>query len=265
MNQKTDMALELADLCDRLYSQVPTRGDEFLAGHFGVEKWSPEFFQIIFSITNRTAQLERLLISEKISEPVLAGAQIHLATIRSAFDRTALSHAWKEQGFARVSTAHSSPIRMLSAVISRDHSYPALSPNERAELAGIVNDLRGWLEEHQLSERDFIRECLIDGLREFLFRFERLEWLGWGYSIESLKDVIMAYFALERGLDPVSNPDAGAMLHKIGKALKKVYGFATRTKEATDTADWALSFFQVAMRAGSTGGGGFIAGYLTGS
>ena len=75
----------------------------------------------------------------------------------------------------------------------------------------------------------------------------------------------MAYFALERGLDPISNPDAGAMLQKIGVALKKVYGFATGTKEATETADWALSFFHVAMKVGATGGGGFIAGYLTGS
>lgn len=259
------MALELADLCDRLYSQVTIRGDEFLAQNFGVEKWSAEFFQLVFSITNRTAQLERLLVNEKIGEPVLAGAKSHLSTIRSAFDRTALGQPWKDQGFARVSTAHSSPIRMLSAVISRDHSYPALSSDEQAEIAGIVNELLGWLDEHQLSERDFIRECLINGLQEFLFRLERLEWLGWGYSVESLKDVIMAYFALERGLDPISNPDAGAMLQKIGAALKKVYRFATGTKEATETADWALSFFHVAMKVGATGSGGFIAGYLTGS
>lgn len=262
MNQ-TDMALELADLCDRLYSTVPERGEDFLAGHFDVEKWSAEFFQIIFSITERTNSLERILVSEGVSKPVLDGARVHLASIRSAFDSLSLRSKWLEAGAVRLGPSHSSPIRMISGVISRNHSFPLLSDEEINDLREVVGELIDWLEQHQLSDRDFIRECIIDGLRQFLFRLDRLKWLGWGYSVESLKDVIMAYFALERGLDVNIDPVCGAAIQKIGSALKRVYGFTGAAKEATETSDWALAFFKVAIKFGTTGGGGYVAGLLS--
>lgn len=152
---------------------------------------------------------------------------------------------------------------MISGIICRNHSYPLLSDEEFQELHDVVSELIQWLEQHQLSDRDFIRECIIDGLRQFLFRLDRLKWLGWGYSVESLKDVVMAYFALERGLDVQADPVCGAAIQKIGTALKKVYGFTGAAKEVAETSDWALAFLRAALKFGGTGGSGYIAGLLS--
>jgi hypothetical protein len=74
----------------------------------------------------------------------------------------------------------------------------------------------------------------------------------------------LAYFALERGLDPVTNPDAGAVLQKVGSTLKRVFKFTSTSKDVAETGDWALSFFKYAATVGSSGSSGFIAGLLTG-
>lgn len=262
--EQTDMALELAELCERLTRQVPQAGDDFLAGEFGVEKWTPDFFAIVFAVVNRTQQLERLLESEGISEAVLKEARSHLGAIRSAFDRESMRRPWKDHGMTLVSPNHSSPVRLLSGMISRNHSFDRLTPEDIDEIRAMVAELVGWLKEHQIGDRDFIRECLIEGLEQFDFRIARLSWFGWAYSVQSLKDILMAYFALERGINPADNPDASAVLQKVGAVLKKLYGMTHAAKDTAETADWALSFARAAMKIGSTGST-FIAGYLTGS
>jgi len=78
MTEYTDLALDIAELCDRLNVQTGEPGDVFLANAFAVEAWSSEFFQIIFSIINRTIALEALLKSTRANQAVLDGASAHL-------------------------------------------------------------------------------------------------------------------------------------------------------------------------------------------
>ncbi len=262
MADLTDPALELAELCDRLNVHDPDAGDIFLASKFDTEPWSPEFFQIITSIVNRTAALEVLLRNTKANQAVIDGGIGHLGQIRQAFGKQALRHKWMEHGRPLVGPEHSSPIRMLSPTIAAQHSYPKLSDDEAKELQQLVTQLLKWLGEAQLSERDFIRESLIEGLELFLFRLQRLKWFGWGYSIESLRDVILAYLALERGLNPRANPDAGAALKKIKPLLQKVFRFAGASKEAAETGDWIIGVYRAAVIAAPTTGA-YIAGLLS--
>ncbi|MBX7488852.1 hypothetical protein K3177_10035 [Qipengyuania sp. GH25] len=263
MAELSDPALELAALCDRLNLAHQTRGDQFLASTFEVDPWSPEFFQILGSITTRTVALSRLLKSIGANEAVLTGAENHLTQIRGAFSHAGLSNHWKNHGQRCVSAEHSSPIRMLSPAIPSEYSFPNLTPEEVTELLGLTQTLLEWLKEAQLGERDFIRESLIEGLENFRFRLERLDWFGWGYSIESLREVILAYLTLERGIDMNANPEIGALLKRTGKLLKAVFGHAERAKGAWETGDWLLSAYSQAMRVGGGPVAGYIAGYLT--
>jgi hypothetical protein len=263
MAEVTDLALDLAELCDHLNVNSQQAGDDFLASHFGVDAWSPEFFQIIFVIVSRTVALEELITSTKANPAVIRGAAAHLVQIRQAFSKGPLRHAWNQQGQTLIGPAHSSPVRMLSAAIPDEHKYPKLAEDETAELKGMVEQLLDWLRNTQLSERDFIRQSLIEGLEHFLFRLERLQWFGWGYSVESLREVILAYIALERGLKPQANPDAAAVLKKLKTVLRKVFGYASTAKEAAGTGDWILGCYRTVVTATSSGATGYIAGLLT--
>ena len=89
--------------------------------------------------------------------------------------------------------AHINPIKTLSYQIRQKVSYPKLDEDDRKELLAVVSELIEWLKEHQLKEQDFIRQAIVEGLEQFRFRLERFEWLGWGYTLGSLRDVVAAY------------------------------------------------------------------------
>jgi hypothetical protein len=262
MAATTDLALDLASMCDRLAVQDGRAGDAFLAEQFTTEPWSVDFYEIIRTIIVRTHALSAQLQSANLNEVVLAGAEAHLARIREAFNKPALVQSWNTTGYQHLNATNSSPIRMLSGALNEENRYPALTAEEKIEVSTLVDELLGWLRDKQLSERDFIRQSLIEGLELFKFRLDRLEWFGWGYSIDSLRGVIAAYFALERGLDPITNPDAGAVLMKTAGVLQRVFSFASKSKKAADTADWVIDCYKYAS-AVAPPAVGYIAGLLT--
>ncbi len=263
MTNLTDPALEIADLCDLLNEPSNVAGDKFLAKKFGVEPWSAEFFEILFAITKRISSFPNILEAENVHSRLRNGANEHLRTIAEAFSQMAMSNPWNAYARVRIGPSESSPIRMLSAAISTRYSYPDLTAGEHAELLKLVADLKSMLIEHQLGERDFIRQALIEGLDHFEFRVTRLKWFGWGYSVQSLREVLLAYFALERGLDEAENPQAGAVFRHLSTGLKKIFQFTKQAKDASDAADWAFTMLKAATKFGASGGSGYIAGLLT--
>lgn len=262
MTDTTDPALELAELCDRLHVNSNERGDTFIGTAFGVEPWSAEFLEITHSIVERTVALEALLEGMKINQAVRSGAAAHLAQIRQAFTLADFANPWSSRGQRHVGPEHSSPIRMLSAGIPEQYRYPKLTADEADELIQMVDQLLEWLKDEQLRERDFIRESLIDGLERFRFRLERLEWFGWGFSIQSLRDVILAYLALERGLKPNEDPKASVLLEKVGGLLRAVFKYASGAKDVGETAEWLLGVYRAAVIVAPTATG-YVVGYLT--
>lgn len=263
MPELTDPALELAELCDRLAISSNDRGDLFLAAQFNVEPWTAEFFQIAQTIVNRTIALKQLLLQLGIKGAVAAGAQAHLSQIQKAFDLDSMSNQWNGSGYRYVTPQHSSPIRMLSAAIPDEYCYPKLTDEEANELRELVKRLLSWLRRLQLSERDFIRESLIEGLEQFQFRLDHLSWFGWGYSIQSLRDVILAYLTLERGMVPQDNPDAAAVLKRLNVLFRRVYKIAKHGREASETYDWVIGCYHFAIGVAAGPTLGHIAGLLT--
>ncbi len=129
-------------------------------------------------------------------------------------------------------------------MIRPHQSYPKLDDAERDDLLAAVDQLLHWLNEHQLAEQDFIRQALIDGLTRFRFRLARIQWIGWGYTLESLREVIGAYFALERGT-PIdgSATSAQAALKLVRDLVATVYEKTKFAKDVIETGEFMLKAY----------------------
>jgi hypothetical protein len=241
----TDPARELADICALLNQGQNLKGEEVLATAFEVPAWSTEFYQIIFTISGRIDELKSLVGDLDMDEDIKDQARQHLDHMMLAFTPRGLANQWSHSLQNYISPANVGPIRMLSAQVRQIHSYPKLDEHEVAELVGLIDTLLDWLETHQINEQDFIRQAIVEGLRHLRFRLSRVQWLGWGYTIQSLRDVIGAYMALERGSDKKSNPDAEAVLKKTQALVTKFFEKVRFAEDAVQTGDFMLRAYAV--------------------
>lgn len=262
MTTVTDPARELADICMRLTDGVSTKGDDFLAAKFQVPVWSTQFFQIIFCISKRADDLVDILQQLDIDNDYRIEFASHIDQIKQAFSPNGLQNAWSHSVINFISPSNVNSVKALSGLVRPFISFPRLNEDEVVEVLGLVEELLDWLKEHQLAERDFVRAALIEGLEQFDFRLRRINWLGWGYSLNSLRDVISAYLALERGtLDIDSAPDAGAVLKKTAGCIKAIFGkIGTVRETAGDVAFMILAYEQIVSIAQGTTP---VAGLLT--
>ena len=130
---------------------------------------------------------------------------------------------------------------MISPIIRSKVSYPKLDEDELNDVMDAVSEFLTWLTEHQLANQDFIRQAIIDGMRQFQFRVNKIKWTGWGYTIQSLKDVIAAYKMLEGAVpNPSTAPDAEAVLKKGAKFFVRVFETIGVAKGTVEKADFLL-------------------------
>jgi hypothetical protein len=238
------------------------RGDQFLASKFGVDPWSSEFFQIVFTISSRIDQLIAQLQELAIADDLKTTLNNNLLQIRAAFTPNGLQNVWRHASTNYLTPANLDPVIMLSCLFQQDKQfYPKLEAGEIAEICEQVDTLYAWLSEHQLVEQDFIRQAIMDGLLHFRFRLERVGWLGWGYTLQSLREVISAYIALEANIkDPNAAPVADAILRKTRDVVTMVFEKAHWAKEAVDTTNFMLKAYGAATLA--LQGGQKLAGLL---
>jgi hypothetical protein len=221
MTSFTDPARELADLCQRLNqpSAANTHAFNFLATQLEVPAWSAQFFALIFAIAQRIEDLKDIVETLEMDDDIRRETLTDLDAIKSAFSPNGLSNTWNNAMQNCLSPAQVKPLRTLSQQVRGKYPVPRLSADERETLLADVDQLLEWLREHQLVEQDFIRQALIDGLTQFRHRLERLEWVGWGYTLQSMRDVIGAYLALERGLPPQDQEPAATAILRRRRAL----------------------------------------------
>lgn len=256
----TDPARELAEICTSLQAQSGHEGDVFVGSKLEVEPWSKEFFQILFCITERIDFLIEIVSDLDIDDDFRGEAVGHIRGVKNAFSKAAMKGAWKTSGAPHLAPHNVQPIKMLSPLVRERIQYPKLSDEERDELLSEIATLRIWLESHQLQEQDFIRQTLIDGLRQLHFRVSRVKWLGWGYTLESLREVIAAYMALERGIpDEGIDPTAEAVLKKVSGFVKSFYEKTQVAKGMVETGDFMLRAYGALCLLSQ---GSVVAGYL---
>jgi hypothetical protein len=186
----TDPARELTDLFTSIGQAGNKTGADHIANIIGVAAWSADFHEVIASIITRMALVKGLVASLGMDDDIQEITLAHIDGLQTAFDGPSLSGRWDQRGGVFLSVANIAAVRSLIPSIRAKMQYPKLSAEEVAEVIDLIDDLEGWLAEHQLVEQDFIRQIIIDGLRQFKFRLGRLHWLGWGYTVQSLRDVI---------------------------------------------------------------------------
>lgn len=244
----TDPARELVEMLEML--QAPdssSTGAEYLANKFGVKAWSQDFHKIIAAIMDRLAQLSEIVSDLTLDDDFRSEMLAHINDIAVAFGPGAFQNAWRSYGIDRLSRQNLQPLKGLSGQVRQKIAYRKLSDGEIDELLTSVAELISWLKEHQIVEQDFIRQALIEGLEGLQFRLKRLKWVGWGYALEGLRDVIAAYMLLERQeLKVNENPDAEAALRKVGALIKDVYGKLQTVKTVAETGDWILKAYGAA-------------------
>lgn len=262
MPSKTDPARELSDLIRGLELSPNKPFDNELARSFGVDAWSSQFYQIVFTISTRIDELIALTDELPLDDDHRVETKENLRVIRRAFGPDGLRNASSHALGQYLSPTQVGPLTGLSGLVRSVRSYPKLDDDEQAELLAMIDDLVAWLVDHQLSEQDFIRQALLDGLHQLRFRLERIKWLGWGYTLQGLRDVIAAYFALERGFPQDGrNPPAQAMLKLVGEFAQSFFEKAGFAKETIELGDFMLKAYGAVqlLLAGQT----TVAGFLT--
>ena len=262
MNKKTDPARELADLLSTLAVQTNVRGDQFLANTFGVEVWSKEFFELIFLILERCDDLSGLIQNSDIDEDLKQGSIASINSLKPAFSANTMGNAWGDSVQRYLNPGNINSIRYTSISIKNYIQYNNLNEAEIGDVLSLVSELVIWLQEHQLHEKDFIRQALLDGLGKFKFKLERLKWVGWGYTVQSLREVMGAYLALEKGHVQGSEGDIyDAMYRKVVVGLKAIFEKIGAAKDLTESVEFALKaygFVTLCLHGGTP-----IAGLLT--
>jgi hypothetical protein len=240
----TDPARKLADVCITLDSLTEERGDLFIARMLYVNAWSSEFYQVISVIIQRSDNLIKIVGNLEMDSDIREETIKHISQVKRAFSAEGLQNPWSHSVKNFICSSNIGPIKMLSPQVRTISSYPKLDQSEIDELSEQIEELISWLTEHQLRDRDFIRQAIIEGLHQLQFRLQRIGWLGWGYTLRSLREVIAAYMALERGTpDLTAAPDADAVLRKLGSFVKQVYEKATIIKDIAETGDFFLKAY----------------------
>ncbi|ESY64767.1 MULTISPECIES: hypothetical protein [Mesorhizobium] len=265
MATKTDPAREIADICKRLAKPSEQPGDRHLAAIFGVNQWSRDFYEIVFSISDRLELLSKIVAELDLDEDQRIEISEHIAKVNSAFGRGSLLNAWNSQGTGAsiLRGPHAAAISVLSGQVRARISYPKLDDAEAKEIIELIDTLLSWLYDIQLGEQDFIRQALIDGLQRCRTRMDRLNWLGWGYTVESLREVIGAYLALERGFpEPQDNTSAAAILKKTWTVLKVISDKIGMAGDVRDKGQFLIEMYGWCAVARDSGIAGLIASAL---
>jgi hypothetical protein len=210
----------------------------------------------------RTEYLLQIVPQLSLDSDQRTDIEKHIRKLQQLCSRDVLQKNWNDRqgGQALVKSNHATAVGTLSAVVRQHVAYPKLDEAEAAEIIALVDQLLAWLEEQQLREHDFIRHALIQGLKQFRFRLSRIGWLGWNYTLDGLREVVSAYWALERGFpDLEQNPNAAAILKRTSELLGQVWaktGLAAEVKERADVAILFYGWYAIVRDSG-------IAGLLT--
>ena len=242
---ETDPAKELADTLAILAAAPSQSLTDRISKSAKVEPWSSEFFRIVFEIINRADLVASKVDELSIDDDIKSEALKSIGSIKQVFTNANLLSRTTDQVRPILTGGNGAVLKMLSINVRQQVSYPLLNEESRSEILEEVTQLREWLTSQQTQEKDFIRQSLIDGLDGFIFRLERLEWLGHGYALEGLKNVIEAYLSLQ-GARVADNNGAelqDAILAKTQACVGRVLGIFDIAKTGTERADWALKAY----------------------
>ena len=241
----TDPARELATTIELLTTDPVQAVDQRIAQDFGINRWSPQVFKVIFEILNRCDLVASEINKLPLDVDVADEATKSLTVIRN----TVGSNKFLNQTTGNLKTAFAGSnitiLKMLSSQIRANVSYAFLTKDEVKDILADVSNLIEWLDKFQAESPDFIRQALIDGLKEFSFRLKHLGWFGSGYTLTSLKEVLHAYLALQGAVSiyPDGSEVNQAILLKVKSFMLNALSKFNLIKETSDSTEWVLKAY----------------------
>lgn len=252
----TDPAKELAETLNLLAAEPNVTISEKIARGANVKIWTPDFFRILFEITNRIDLVASKIRDLPMDEDLRQDALRSVSNIRSVFASSGILDQYNNEIKNTITGSNATVLKMLSMVIREQVSYPLLDSEARQAVLEECVTLQNWLTDLQSEDRDFIRQALIEGLDSFIFRLERLEWLGHGFVLDGLKEVIQAYLSVQgaRVVDDSGAELQDAILAKTKASIFRVLKAFDLAKDTSERADWALRAYGAvaALADGST-------------
>lgn len=269
MPTQIDAASEFAQLCEALAISSRDNGAKTLARQFNVKNGSVEFYRLLSCIQERIDNLVAFIEAVPTLQADYKQALVaRVNNLRQAFSTESLYRAWNEGGGGAsfLTDGNIFPLKVVSGEISRFALYSKLTDDEVASVLDHIRELQEWLTTQELSENDFIRQLILEGLHTFQFRLEKLKWVGVGFALESFKDVIAAYLILE-GKEPTAadSPDAKAVMMKVGTAIKQISSAIGLVKDGTEKGQFMLSALQACTEAAKSPVVAGLLGFATGS
>ncbi|MFC7553469.1 hypothetical protein ACFQU7_16235 [Pseudoroseomonas wenyumeiae] len=262
MSELTDPAREIVDTILSIQGKHQDTGEKVLSDNFSLPVWSSGFYQILFHINTRIEELAASVLKLDLDEDFKRDAVAHLMEIQQAFGPNGLRNHWQHTLANFLSPENVNPIKFLSPLIRSKISYPKLTDEEVADVQAQCEELLTWLEEHQAAKHDFIRQALIEGLLNLNFRLLHFQWLGWGYCIKSLREVISAYMALEQAAPSLdSELVSSAMMQKTRTFLSNTFKIMKVAKDLDDVAGLSLKMYGAVSAVAQ--GKSIISGLLT--
>jgi hypothetical protein len=166
MTKTSDPARDFTDLCLRLRSKpVKTSGASFLASEFEVTLWATDFMLILASIHQRIDALSSMIGETDLDQDLKRTASSCLEAIRRAFAIDGLTNQWEHTVLNVLNDAHLTPVRMTSAYVRLLSGYEVPDDAELSDIIHEIETLIIWLSDNNLTDKDFIREALIEGLQ----------------------------------------------------------------------------------------------------
>lgn len=240
MANMTDPARELGEIAQRLAKGTSQKGAAFLAGEFGVDPWSTQFYRIIACILERCDEVQKIVQASAMDDDHKRAAVDELEGLKLAFGVNALINSWNTAGHGLTHLKeHGRAMQFLSPVVRAHTAYPTLSPDESEELAGLIDQYLANLDDG--IDPPFVRQAIVDGLSRFRFQLCHLDWMGAGYALSAFRELALVYEAALRRQD-VDDLDAGAALAGLLGILQQ---FKARVEQAKGWADAGGAVWQV--------------------
>jgi len=209
-----------------------------------VQPHSTTFHEIIHTIHARADLLTSIFDRLPVDDADRTELQRDLAQIKSSFSGNIYRMKWQQLCDGHLKAEYVRGVAAVSPLVKTVCQYPKLSNDEVNDLLSSVDQLLEWLRGYQLEDQDFIRQIIIDGLEAFRVRLKHLGWLGWGYTVQSLQEVLTAYMVIERQ-QPFASPSMEARYKKTTAFLKKTAQTITSAKAVVEATRFSLEFYAV--------------------
>lgn len=237
MATMTDPARELSEIAQRLTQSSNAKGVDFLAGQFGVEAWSTEFFRIVTCILERADLVADTISRSTMDEDHQRSAAEDLEGFKSAFTRGALINNWNNAGSGlTLVQQHGRPLQYLSPTVRQVICYPRLSDDEIVELVAHIDRYSAELRASE-EELPLVRQGILDGLALFRFQLTHIGWLGAGYTLAAFRELMLVFDWANRQQPDSDDLNPRAALSGLLSILKAFKGHVDAAKGWRDTGE----------------------------